>query len=176
VIADGPWKEPTFADSTEGDDIDGEDLAIRRAAVEALGPYNGSVVVVDPNTGRILSMVNQKLALGAGFQPCSTIKVSVALAGLNEKAIQAEQTLFDGLSLSLFGVTSDPADAARPELAPSPGLRHFADLDGQISRRFGVAPRDGALAIAARIASFNMSRCVVTRWPAPTAFSRIIRK
>ena len=90
VIADGPWKEPTYADSTQGDDIDGEDLGIRRAAVEALGPYNGSVVVVDPNTGRILSMVNQKLALGAGFQPCSTIKVSVALAGLNEKAIKPD--------------------------------------------------------------------------------------
>ena len=29
-------------------------------------------------------MVNQRLALGGGFQPCSTIKVSVALAALHE--------------------------------------------------------------------------------------------
>src|SRR5579871_2745208 len=43
-----PWTSPTFADSTAGDLIDGEDLAVRRAAVQALGPYNGSVVVVDP--------------------------------------------------------------------------------------------------------------------------------
>ena len=48
MIAGGPWTEPTFADSTEGDNVDGEDLPMRRAAVEALGPYNGSVVVVDP--------------------------------------------------------------------------------------------------------------------------------
>ena len=88
-VAGGPWTEPTFADSTDGDNIDGEDLNIRRIAVEALGAYNGSVVVVDPSNGRILSMVNQKLALGSGFQPCSTVKVSVALAGLSEKAIQA---------------------------------------------------------------------------------------
>jgi hypothetical protein len=53
-------------------------LDIRHAAVEALGPYNGTVVVVDPADGRILSIVNQKLALSSGFQPCSTIKVSVA--------------------------------------------------------------------------------------------------
>jgi cell division protein FtsI/penicillin-binding protein 2 len=86
-IRGGPWTQPTYADSTAGDFIDGEDLTIRRAAVEALGPYNGSVVVVDPQTGRILTMVNQKQALGAGFQPCSTIKVSVALAGLNEQVI-----------------------------------------------------------------------------------------
>ena len=68
--------------------MDGEDLTVRRAAVEALGSYNGSVVAVDPNTGRILTMVNQRVALGEGFQPCSTIKVAVALAGLSEKMIQ----------------------------------------------------------------------------------------
>jgi len=88
VIAGGPWTSPTYADSTDGDNVDGEDLEIRRAAVEALGGYNGSVVVVDPGTGRILSMVNQRVALGSGFQPCSTVKVSVALAGLSEKMIQ----------------------------------------------------------------------------------------
>jgi cell division protein FtsI/penicillin-binding protein 2 len=88
VIAGGPWTEPTFADSTAGDHVDGEDLNVRRAAVEALGPYNGSVVAVDPASGRVLTMVNQKIATGSGFQPCSTIKVSVALAGLSEKVIQ----------------------------------------------------------------------------------------
>lgn len=93
VIRGGPWVEPTFADSTQGDNVDGDDLDIRRAAVEALGPYNGSVVVVDPLTGRILSMVNQKLALGSGFQPCSTIKVSVALAALSERVIQPQTKL-----------------------------------------------------------------------------------
>ncbi len=81
------WDEPTYANSTSGDSVDGEDLNVRRAAVEALGQFNGSVVVVDPNTGRVLTMVNQKLALGAGFQPCSTIKLTVALAGLKENLI-----------------------------------------------------------------------------------------
>ncbi len=88
VIAGGPWDRPTFADSTEGDRVDGEDLTVRRAAVEALGSYNGSVVAVDPTSGRILTIVNQRIALGEGFQPCSTIKVAVALAGLSEKIIQ----------------------------------------------------------------------------------------
>jgi hypothetical protein len=85
TIHGGPWSEPTYAYSTNGDNFVGEDLGVRRAAVEALGPYNGSVVVVDPSNGRILSIVNQKVALGSGFQPCSTIKVSVALAALSEK-------------------------------------------------------------------------------------------
>ena len=102
IIRDGPWTEPTFADSTVGDMVDGEDLVIRRAAVEALGPYNGSVVAVDPSTGRILTMVNQRVALGTGFQPCSTIKVAVALAGLSEKAIRpANRFRLGGLRMDL---------------------------------------------------------------------------
>jgi beta-lactamase class D len=81
------WDEPVFKDSTSADDTAGEDLVVRRAAVEALGPLNGSVVVVDPSTGRVLTMVNQQLALGGGFIPCSTVKVSVALAGLKESMV-----------------------------------------------------------------------------------------
>ena len=93
IVAGGPWTQPTFADSTDGDNIDGEDLDIRRSAVEALGPYNGSVVVVDSSNGRVLTMVNQKVALGEGFQPCSTVKVSVALAALSEKVIDPQAKL-----------------------------------------------------------------------------------
>jgi len=102
LIRGGPWTEPTYADSTNGDNIDGEDLDVRRAAVEALGPYNGSVVVVDPATGRILTMVNQKIALGSGFQPCSTIKVSVALSALSEKIIEPQTKLkLNGMRMDL---------------------------------------------------------------------------
>jgi len=88
-----PWDTPTYADSTLGDSIDGEDLVVRKAAVEALGPYNGSVVVVDPNTGRVLTMVNQKLALTGSFQPCSTIKLVAGVAALSEGLIQRETQL-----------------------------------------------------------------------------------
>jgi cell division protein FtsI/penicillin-binding protein 2 len=87
LVSSGPWKEPTFADSTYGDNVDGEDLVVRRAAVDALGPFNGTVVVSDPQTGRILTIVNQKLALKSGFQPCSTIKVVAALAALSEGVV-----------------------------------------------------------------------------------------
>jgi penicillin-binding protein 2 len=82
------WDEPTYKDSTASDKVDGEDLTVRKAAAEALGPLNGAVVVADPTTGRILTIVNQPLALSGGFQPCSTIKVSVALAALREGLVE----------------------------------------------------------------------------------------
>ena len=74
-------------DLTAQDSTAGEDPVVRAAALEALGNMNGTVVSIDPNTGRILAMVNQKLALSSGAEPCSTIKVSVALAALSEGII-----------------------------------------------------------------------------------------
>lgn len=85
-----PWKEPTYADSTVGDSVDGEDLVVRRAAVEALGPLNGTVVAVDAGTGRILTIVNQKVALKGGYTPCSTVKVFVGMAALSEGVIERD--------------------------------------------------------------------------------------
>jgi len=74
-------------DQVEGDNATGEDPVVRAAAIDALGNMNGTVVSIDPESGRILAMVNQKLALSTGAQPCSTIKVAVALAALSENII-----------------------------------------------------------------------------------------
>ena len=48
---------------------------------------NGTVLAIEPTSGRVLAMVNQQLALSSGAQPCSTIKLSVALAALSEDLI-----------------------------------------------------------------------------------------
>jgi len=77
-------------DITEGDMTAGEDAIVREAAIDALGNMNGTVVAIEPTSGRILAMVNQKLALSSGAQPCSTIKLSVALAAVSEGLIDKE--------------------------------------------------------------------------------------
>ncbi len=84
-------------DVTEGDIIAGEDPIVRQAAIDALGNMNGTVVAIEPTSGRVLAMVNQKLALSSGAQPCSTIKLSVALAALSEGLID------EGTKVSLGG-------------------------------------------------------------------------
>jgi len=77
-------------DITAGDITTGEDPVVRRAAIDALGNMNGTVVAIEPTSGRVLAMVNQKLALSSGAQPCSTIKLSVALAALSEGLISKD--------------------------------------------------------------------------------------
>jgi len=77
-------------DLTAGDLTGGEDPIVRQAAIDALGNMNGTVVAIEPTSGRVLAMVNQKLALSSGAQPCSTIKLSVALAALNEGLVSKD--------------------------------------------------------------------------------------
>jgi len=76
----------------------GEDLEVRNAAIAALGNHAGTVVVMDPKSGRIYSVVNQEWALRRGFKPCSTIKLVTGVAGLCEKVIQPIETVSDGAS------------------------------------------------------------------------------
>jgi penicillin-binding protein 2 len=140
-VSGGPWLEPTFADSTIGDNVDGEDLAVRRAAVDALGPYNGSVVVADPQTGRILTIVNQKVAFGNGFQPCSTIKIYAALAGLNEGIIDRDT------NVRLYGrtrmnLTTALARSNNPYFA-NIGVRLGYEKINYYARLFGLGEKAG---------------------------------
>jgi cell division protein FtsI/penicillin-binding protein 2 len=50
-------------------------------------------VVSDPRTGRILTIVNQKLALSGAYYPCSTIKLVAGLAGLAEGIVDKDTRL-----------------------------------------------------------------------------------
>ena len=74
----------------------GEDLEVRSAAIAALGNHAGTVVVMDPKTGRIYTVVNQDWGLRRGFKPCSTIKLVTGVAGLCEKVIQPVETVSVG--------------------------------------------------------------------------------
>jgi cell division protein FtsI/penicillin-binding protein 2 len=128
-------------DVTAGDNIDGDDLSVRRAAVEALGNYNGSVVVTDPETGRILTIVNQKLALKSGFTPCSTIKLVTSLAALSEGLISRSTPVPLGRRYSL-NLTDAIAHSNNPYFAVL-GARLGFDRVRRYARMFGLGEKAG---------------------------------
>ena len=72
------------------DVTDGEDLNVRVAAVNALGQHAGSIVVMEAQTGKVLTIVNQDWAVRSTIRPCSTIKLVTGVAGLNEGVISKE--------------------------------------------------------------------------------------
>ena len=73
------------------DNTSGEDPQVRQVAISALGNHAGTVVVMDPMTGKVYSIVNQEWAVRRGFKPCSTIKLVTGVAGLSENVIPASE-------------------------------------------------------------------------------------
>ncbi len=78
---------PSEADAIRDDVAQYDDPVVRQAAIEAMGKYTGAVVAIDPESGRILSVVNQKMAFSSGYIPCSTIKPVIAVAALQEGVV-----------------------------------------------------------------------------------------
>src|SRR2546423_443987 len=81
------------AANIQRDETTGEDMEVRRAALSALGDHAGTVVVMNPKTGQVYSVVNQDWGLRRGFKPCSTTKIVTGLAGLSEHVIDPVQTV-----------------------------------------------------------------------------------
>ncbi|HYH83913.1 MAG TPA: penicillin-binding transpeptidase domain-containing protein [Pyrinomonadaceae bacterium] len=91
------------------DETTGEDLDIRRAAVNALGSRAGTVVVMNPKTGQVYTVVNQDWGLRRGYKPCSTVKIVTGLAGLSESVIDPVQTVNIGTSSFSLDLTDSLA-------------------------------------------------------------------
>jgi penicillin-binding protein 2 len=123
-------KGDIFADDVTA----GEDPLVRQAAIDALGDMNGTAVVIDPSNGRILAMVNQKLALSPGAEPCSTIKLSVALAALSEGLVTRDTPVqLAGFRMNMTDALAKSNNLYFEELGRELGferVRHYATQFG----------------------------------------------
>jgi len=112
----------------------GEDPVVRQAALEALGDMNGTALVIDPSNGRILAMVNQKLALSPGAEPCSTIKLTVALAALSEGLVTRDTPVqLPGFHMTMTQALAKSNNLYFEEIGRELGferVRHYANQFG----------------------------------------------
>ena len=131
----------TFADSTDGDVATFDDPIVRQASIGGLGRFNGSVVAIDPNSGRILSIVNQKLAFSDGFIPCSTIKPVIAVAALQEGFVTRDSMIRISRrkSLNLTEALAHSNNAYFEEL----GRRMGFDTVSKYARTLGLGELSG---------------------------------
>jgi len=121
-------------DIGQGDNTAGEDPVIRQAAIDAMGDMNGTAVVINPANGRILAMVNQKLALSPGAEPCSTIKLTVALAALSEGIVTRDTPVkLPGFHMDMTTALAKSNNLYFEELGRELGferVRHYATQFG----------------------------------------------
>ncbi len=112
----------------------GEDPIVRQAAIDALGDMNGTAVVIDPSNGRILAMVNQKLALSPGAEPCSTIKLTVAMAALSEGLVTRDTMVqLPGFRMNMTQALAKSNNLYFEELGRELGferVRHYSNQFG----------------------------------------------
>ncbi|HEV2860202.1 MAG TPA: penicillin-binding transpeptidase domain-containing protein [Pyrinomonadaceae bacterium] len=120
--ADQALKDEAHANILK-DETTGEDLEVRRAAVEALGDKAGTVVVMSPKTGQVFTVVNQGWGIRRGFKPCSTTKIVTAIAGLSESVIDPVQTVNIGTSSFSLDLTDSLAFSNNP---------YFQRVGGQV--------------------------------------------
>ena len=123
-----------------GDITAGEDPVVRQAAIDAMGDMNGTAVVIDPSNGRILAMVNQKLALSPGAEPCSTIKLTVAMAALSEGLVTSDTPVkLAGFRMNMTQALAKSNNLYFEEMGRELGferVRHYA-------RQFGLGELAG---------------------------------
>src|SRR5208282_4375894 len=122
------------SDIFAGDVTAGEDPVVRQAAIDAMAGMNGTAVVIDPSNGRILAMVNQKLALSPGAEPCSTIKITVAMAALSEGLVTSDTMVqLDGFRMNMTQALAKSNNLYFEELGRELGferVRHYANQFG----------------------------------------------
>ena len=122
------------SDIFAGDVTAGEDPVVRQAAIDAMAGMNGTAVVIDPSNGRILAKVNQKLALSPGAEPCSTIKITVAMAALSEGLVNRDTMVqLQGFRMNMTQALAKSNNLYFEELGRELGferVRHYANQFG----------------------------------------------
>src|SRR5688500_20081109 len=92
--------------NTANSNEDEIDSALQQAAEDALGTRQGSIIVMDAQTGRVRAAVNPEGAYAQAMMPGSSIKPFTTLAALRAGLIEEDSRTvcpgrFTGLSFSL---------------------------------------------------------------------------
>jgi penicillin-binding protein 2 len=117
------------------------DQRLQQAATRALGDRRGTVIIMDPQTGRIRAVVNPQLAFEKSLPPGSTIKPFTALAALRSGII-AEDTrtlCHENYSHDQFHtICSHPRDLS--PLGPTDALAYSCNYYfGKVGERLAAA-------------------------------------
>jgi SpoIID/LytB domain protein len=116
------------------------DASLQQAATAALGQREGTIIVMDPQTGRIRAVVNPQVAYSLALMPGSTMKPFTALAALRAGLIDKDSRTvcpgrFTGRNFSLACVHDDHL----PPFSPSQAIAYscnyyFATLGQRLGR------------------------------------------
>src|SRR6266850_3441816 len=116
------------------------DQVLQEAATDALGQREGTIIVMDAQSGRVRALVNPRTAFAVAAMPGSTMKPFTALAALRAGLIDEDSRTvcpgrFTGLSFSLPCVHADHLPPFTPSQAIAYSCNYyFASLGQRLGR------------------------------------------
>lgn len=157
LFLSGGWHQEMARDASSATGEAESDAALQRAATLALGEREGTIVVMDAQSGRVRAIVNPRMAAEQAFAPGSTIKPFAALAALRAGLISKDSRLLcrERYRRGDFEIKcSHPKD--QPPFSPSQAIAYscnyyFGELGERLSEdafnrtltQFGFGSRTG---------------------------------
>jgi beta-lactamase regulating signal transducer with metallopeptidase domain/beta-lactamase class D len=110
LVTGAPEADKNRAESSNltgeyNDDVSKENPRFREAALQALKGHRGSVIVMNPRTGQVYTIVNQDWAFRREWSAGSTFKMVTSLAGIEENQLKESSRGFGYNSATQMNLT-----------------------------------------------------------------------
>lgn len=144
-LSQGNWLTLNWSNQTAGRDEAALDSALKEAATATLGGREGTIIVLEAQTGRVRAIVNPKAAYATAQMPGSAMKPFTALTALRVGLIDESLRSvcpgrFTGLSFSLPCTHADHLPPFSPAQAIAYSCNYyFATLGQRLGREKLVA-------------------------------------
>ncbi|MDT4952932.1 MAG: hypothetical protein QOJ02_1070 [Acidobacteriota bacterium] len=124
------------------DDVSKENPRFREAALQALKGHRGSVIVMNPRTGQVYTIVNQDWAFRRQWTAASTFKMITSLAGIEEKQLKESSKGF-GYNSSMQMNLAQALAVYNNDYFKSLGQSLGSDTLIKYSKQFGLGEKTG---------------------------------
>ena len=124
------------------DDVSKENPLFREAALQALKGHRGSVIVMNPRTGQIYTIVNQDWAFRREWSAGSTFKMITSLAGIEENQLKESSKGF-GYNSSMQMNLAKALAVYNNDYFKSLGQNLGSDTLIKYSKQFGLGEKTG---------------------------------
>ena len=124
------------------DDVSKENPRFREAALHALKGHRGSVIVMNPRTGQVYTIVNQDWAFRRQWTAASTFKMITSLAGIEEKQLKESSKGF-GYNSSMQMNLAKALAVYNNDYFKSIGQNLGSDTLIKYSKQFGLGEKTG---------------------------------
>jgi beta-lactamase class D len=142
LVADKNAAENNGLTGEYNDEVSKENPRFREAALQALKAHRGSVIVMNPRTGQVYTMVNQDWAFRRQLTAASTFKMITSLAGIEEKQLKESSKGF-GYNPSMQTNLAKALAVYNNEYFKSLGQNLGSDTLIKYAKQFGFGEKTG---------------------------------